>query len=132
MRIITVNLPVSYINAIKTLTGENGLYPSRSELIRVAVREFIIKELEDAKSFAEFNEKMFRHPFKSEYPDPIEEEFKPKERMASEIKYKTMAQEMFQRVPTMEGPIEICGRIVENGDQFYIDGEVWNKKWKMI
>lgn len=28
-----------------------GLYPSRSELIRVAVREFLIKELEAAKEF---------------------------------------------------------------------------------
>ena len=45
MRIITVNLPLSYVRAIEKLTGKNGMYPSRSELIRVAVREFIIKEL---------------------------------------------------------------------------------------
>ena len=51
MRIITVNLPRSYIKAIEGLTGITGLYPSRSELIRVAVRDFLIRELEEAKSF---------------------------------------------------------------------------------
>ena len=51
MRIITVNLPRSYIKAIDTLVGGQGLYPSRSELIRVAVRDFLIRELEAAKSF---------------------------------------------------------------------------------
>jgi antitoxin ParD1/3/4 len=49
MRIITVNLPVPYLKAIDALAGEGGLYPSRSELIRVAVREFLIKEMEIAK-----------------------------------------------------------------------------------
>jgi len=38
IRIITVNLPLSYLKAIKALTGEGGLYPSRSELIRVAAK----------------------------------------------------------------------------------------------
>ncbi|MHA1518710.1 MAG: ribbon-helix-helix domain-containing protein [Promethearchaeota archaeon] len=28
-----------------------GIYPSRSELIRVAVREFLVKELEAAEAF---------------------------------------------------------------------------------
>jgi antitoxin ParD1/3/4 len=54
MRIITVNLPVSYLGAIDSLTGEEGLYPSRSELIRVAVRDFLIKELEAAKAFTKY------------------------------------------------------------------------------
>ncbi len=45
MKIVTVNVPESYIEAIKKLVGKNGLYPSRSELIRCAVREFLIKEL---------------------------------------------------------------------------------------
>jgi len=51
MRIITVNLPISYIKAIATLTGTDALYPSRSELIRVAVRDFLLSELEAAKQF---------------------------------------------------------------------------------
>jgi len=56
LRIVTVNLPVSYLNAIETLTGNDGLYPSRSELIRVAVRNFLIRELESAKSFKKYQE----------------------------------------------------------------------------
>ncbi len=70
IRIITVNLPLSYLKAIKALTGEGGLYPSRSELIRVAVREFLIKELEAAKSFAKFQQQT---QFSAIYPPKIEE-----------------------------------------------------------
>ena len=73
MRIITVNLPISYLIAIKKLTGENGLYPSRSELIRVACREFLIKELEAAKSFAKFQQQT---QFSAVYPLPVKEEIK--------------------------------------------------------
>jgi len=54
MRIITVNLPISYIKAIATLTGTDALYSSRSELIRVAVRDFLLSELEAAKQFQVF------------------------------------------------------------------------------
>jgi len=54
MRIITVNLPVSILQMIDTMIGEHGVYPSRSELIRVAVREFLIKELESSPKFDEF------------------------------------------------------------------------------
>lgn len=54
MRIITINVPNSYLNAMDSLTGENGLYPSRSELIRVAVKDFLIKELEAAKAFSQY------------------------------------------------------------------------------
>ena len=55
MKIVTVNVPESYIDAIKRLVGENGLYPSRSELIRCAVREFLIKELRLAKNMPDYN-----------------------------------------------------------------------------
>lgn len=55
IKIVTVNVPESYIDAIKKLVGENGLYPSRSELIRVAVREFLIKELRLAKNMPNSN-----------------------------------------------------------------------------
>ena len=71
MRILTVNLPVSYLNAIAKLTGEDGLFPSRSELIRVAIREFLINELDAAKNFAQFQQ---HHKFTETYPDPIEQE----------------------------------------------------------
>ncbi|MBA7492428.1 hypothetical protein ES702_02978 [subsurface metagenome] len=52
MKIVTINVPESYIDFINKLIGFNGLYPSRSELIRCAVREFLIKELKMAKSEA--------------------------------------------------------------------------------
>jgi Arc/MetJ-type ribon-helix-helix transcriptional regulator len=45
MKIVTVNIPESYIDAIEKLIGENGLYPSRSELIRCATRDFLKQEL---------------------------------------------------------------------------------------
>jgi Arc/MetJ-type ribon-helix-helix transcriptional regulator len=38
------------LEAIEKLVGEHGLYPSRSELIRCAVRKFLIKELKQVKS----------------------------------------------------------------------------------
>jgi Arc/MetJ-type ribon-helix-helix transcriptional regulator len=56
MKIVTVNVPESYIGAIAKLVGENGLYPSRSELIRCAVREFLLKELKMAENFAKYAE----------------------------------------------------------------------------
>jgi len=52
MKIVTVNVPESYIDAIKKLVGENGLYPSRSELIRCAVRDFLLKELTLARNMS--------------------------------------------------------------------------------
>ena len=56
MKIVTVNVPESYIEAIKRLIGENRLYPSRSELIRCAVREFLLKELRLVKNIAKYNQ----------------------------------------------------------------------------
>lgn len=59
MKIITVNIPVPYIEAIAGLVGENGLYPSRSELVRVAIRDWFKKELNREKEFEKFhNEEM--------------------------------------------------------------------------
>ncbi len=54
MKIVTVNIPESYIDSIEKLVGEHGLYPSRSELIRVAVREFLLKELQMANNMAKY------------------------------------------------------------------------------
>lgn len=51
MKILTVNLPVTDLKKIEKLVGV--LYPSRSELIRVAVREFLIKEISMAKDLKE-------------------------------------------------------------------------------
>ncbi|KKK96129.1 hypothetical protein LCGC14_2665860 [marine sediment metagenome] len=56
MKIVTVNIPESYLESIKRLVGEGGIYPSRSELIRCAVREFLIKELKNANEMLKYNE----------------------------------------------------------------------------
>ncbi len=56
MKIVTVNVPESYLGAINKLIGENGLYPSRSELIRVAVRDFLLREIKMANNMAKYNE----------------------------------------------------------------------------
>jgi Arc/MetJ-type ribon-helix-helix transcriptional regulator len=50
LKIITVNLPSKYIDSIKGLVGDSGLYPSRSELVRVAIRDYLVKELKIAKN----------------------------------------------------------------------------------
>ena len=44
MRIITINLPEKYLSAIKVL-NDLGVYPSRSEAIRVALRDFLPDEM---------------------------------------------------------------------------------------
>ncbi len=56
MKIVTCNLPEPFISAMEKLISEYGLYPSRSELIRVAVREFLIKELKVLDKFNEYSE----------------------------------------------------------------------------
>ena len=44
MKIITINLPEKYLSAIQTL-NDAGIYPSRSEAIRIALRDFLNEEL---------------------------------------------------------------------------------------
>ncbi len=56
MKIVTVNIPESFLDSIEKLVGNNGLYPSRSELIRVAVRDFLIRELKMADNMAKYKE----------------------------------------------------------------------------
>ncbi|MHA1149848.1 MAG: ribbon-helix-helix domain-containing protein [Promethearchaeota archaeon] len=52
MKIVTVNVPEAFLEKIDILIGEDGLYPSRSELIRCAVRDFLLKELKLARKTA--------------------------------------------------------------------------------
>lgn len=44
MKIITINLPGKYLSAIQTL-NDMGVYPSRSEAIRIALKDFLEEEL---------------------------------------------------------------------------------------
>ncbi|MHA1793561.1 MAG: ribbon-helix-helix domain-containing protein [Promethearchaeota archaeon] len=54
MKIITINLSEPQVAALKTLQ-DLGLYPSRSEAIRVAIRDFLQKELGFAEAFESIN-----------------------------------------------------------------------------
>lgn len=56
MKIITINLPEKYLEAIQTL-NDLGIYPSRSEAIRTALSEFLDEEL---KMFDNLEENTFK------------------------------------------------------------------------
>lgn len=56
MKIITINLPEKYLEAIQTL-NDLGIYPSRSEAIRTALSEFLEDEL---KMFDNLEENTFK------------------------------------------------------------------------
>ncbi len=56
MKIITINLPEKYLEAIQTL-NDLGVYPSRSEAIRVALGDFLGDEL---KMFQNLEEETFK------------------------------------------------------------------------
>ena len=45
MKIITINLPEQYLNAIQTLI-DLEFYPNRSEVIRLALEDFLESELQ--------------------------------------------------------------------------------------
>ena len=57
IKIITVNLNQRVLEIIDTLTGKSGLYPSRSELIRVAVRDWLVSELKDLDAFRKYQQR---------------------------------------------------------------------------
>ena len=56
MKIVTVNVPETYLEVAEKLIGNNGLYPSRSELVRCAVREFLIRELNRVKQMEKYKD----------------------------------------------------------------------------
>lgn len=61
MKIITINLPEKYLSAIKVL-NDLGVYPSRSEAIRVALRDFLPDEL---KMYEELDEESLSFQLKN-------------------------------------------------------------------
>ncbi len=69
MQIVTVNLPSIYIDAIAKLT-EQGLFPSRSEAIRVALRDFLKSELGMVESLLDLNENEGKVPVAQEAKVP--------------------------------------------------------------
>jgi Arc/MetJ-type ribon-helix-helix transcriptional regulator len=56
MKIITINLPEKYLAAIQVL-NDLGVYPSRSEAIRTALRDFLDDEL---KMFNNLEDETFK------------------------------------------------------------------------
>ena len=56
MKIITINLPEKYLEAIQIL-NDMGVYPSRSEAIRIALNNFLTNEL---KMFKDLDDESFK------------------------------------------------------------------------
>jgi len=56
MKIITINLPEKYLEAIQIL-NDMGIYPSRSEAIRIALGNFLSNEL---KMFNDLEDESFK------------------------------------------------------------------------
>jgi Arc/MetJ-type ribon-helix-helix transcriptional regulator len=56
MKIITINLPEKYLQAIQIL-NDMGILPSRSEAIRMALHDFLAKEL---KMYNDLDDDSFR------------------------------------------------------------------------
>ena len=52
IRVITVHVPESYIEALRILV-DSGYYPSISEAIRIAIRDLIFSELRNLEAEAE-------------------------------------------------------------------------------
>ena len=57
MRVITINLPDKYVDAIQILKDMN-MYPSRSEAVRVALSEFLTDEFRLAQNLIPENFKL--------------------------------------------------------------------------
>jgi len=61
MKIITINLPEKYLSAIQIL-NDLGIYPSRSETIRIALKDFLKDEL---KMYEDLEDDSFKMLIKS-------------------------------------------------------------------
>lgn len=49
MKVVSAHVPVSHLEAINKLVGKRGLYPSRSELVRNAIKKYLLKKLKMIK-----------------------------------------------------------------------------------
>ena len=66
MKIITINLPEKYLSAIKIL-NDLGIYPSRSDAIRIALRDFLTNEL---KMYEDLDEESLPYILKNRINKP--------------------------------------------------------------
>jgi Arc/MetJ-type ribon-helix-helix transcriptional regulator len=64
MRIITVKIPEAYLRELDELV-RLGVYPSRSEAIRIALRELLKRELHDQAGKSDFQSFIY---MQSRYP----------------------------------------------------------------
>ena len=60
MKIMTINVPEDYVELLDTLK-RLGKYPSRSEACRVAIRDFLFKELDNIERIFGINKKAERY-----------------------------------------------------------------------
>lgn len=74
MTIVTVNLPKVYLSYIAEILEEDtGIYPSRSEFVRRAVKEAIIKDLEFKEMSREYLDRHQRRRKKENARERIRE-----------------------------------------------------------
>ena len=73
MRVVTINVPENYLVAIRRLcgVGEQDLYPSRSEFVRVAIKNQLLRDFElqkiltdpgiiEVKTADDFNKRLYK------------------------------------------------------------------------
>ena len=65
MQIITINLPEKYLDAIQIL-NDYKIYPSRSEAIRIALKQFLANELKMDEELEEDNDDQGIIPIRGE------------------------------------------------------------------
>ncbi len=49
MKIVSAHVPVSDLEKIDKLVGKQGLYPSRSEVVRYAIKKYLVDKLKIVK-----------------------------------------------------------------------------------
>lgn len=49
LRVLSLYVPPTIVKMADLLAGENGMYHSRCELFRVAIRDFILQKMEEWK-----------------------------------------------------------------------------------
>lgn len=64
MKIVTINIPDQYLDCLQTMV-ELGFFPSRSEAVRVALKQFLLRENDvndgfEHENFKEIKEKQVK------------------------------------------------------------------------
>jgi Arc/MetJ-type ribon-helix-helix transcriptional regulator len=59
LKIVTINIPDQYLDCIQSMV-ELGFFPSRSEAVRVALKQFLVRESEINDGFEHENFKQIK------------------------------------------------------------------------